>query len=165
MELVKYPDERLRRVYKDSSKLSHKERASLTASMWKIMNDNNGVGLAAPQVGLNIRMFTWRHYNSNMAVWNPVICGVSGTNNSTEGCLSLPGVIITKERSSTSRLIGIGLDGKQISLWGDYIHTQIWQHEISHLDGELIIDNMSLADMMSNQTALSNLISNKDCNK
>jgi peptide deformylase len=165
MELVKYPDDRLRCVCKEAIEVSPKERATLAASMWKIMNENNGIGLSAPQVGLDIRMFVWRHYRFDRAIWNPVMCEVSGLNSSIEGCISLPGIRVTKERSNTCYLIGTDIDGKQMSLWGNDINTRIWQHEISHLNGELIIDQMGTADHLLNQTAISELLKNRHCNK
>ncbi len=160
MQLVLYPDQILRTQCQQAPDCGNKGRAGLAAAMWKIMDDSRGVGLAAPQVGLSIRMFIWKHYRLNMAIWNPVICGVSGINNGMEGCLSLPGVTITKERSNTSRLIGIGINGEQISLWGDSIHTRIWQHEIDHLDGRLITDGMSVENETANQSALEALQKN-----
>lgn len=160
MQLVRYPNKSLISQCQQAPKYSEKEYASLAAAMWKIMDDHRGVGLAAPQVGLNIRMFVWRRYSFNDAIWNPVICAVSGINSGVEGCLSLPGVKVTKERSNQSRLIGIGIDGEQISLWGDSIHTRIWQHEIDHLDGRLIIDNMSVKNATANKSALEALQKN-----
>lgn len=158
MQLVLYPDQILLtpskaiRVLIDRPNLE--ERSSLAAEMWKIMEENGGVGLAAPQVGFNIRMFVWRHYRKNEAIWNPVICSVSGINSAPERCLSLPGVTVSMERSSTSRLIGTGINGEKLSFWGNDHNTRIWQHEISHLDGRLIIDSMSKSEESSNHHAL-----------
>lgn len=116
---------------------------AFASEMWKIMHENNGVGLAAPQVGLNIRMFVWKHSGRNQAIWNPELSNISGCVTSAERCLSLPKVTyVTIQRATSSILTGTGLNGKPLRFIGDAVTTQIWQHEIDHLDGKLIIDEL-----------------------
>ncbi len=167
MQLIRYPSQILLKVCKsvlDSGKgQRRKDRLILANKMWKIMNDNHGIGLAAPQVGLDIRMFVWNYYGSqvhNQAIWNPVLVHICGFIESTEGCLSLPGVNVTLQRATSSVLSGTGINGKPVGLIGNSITTRIWQHEIDHLDGKLIIDNMSLDDKNSNKGALRELLKN-----
>ena len=162
MQLVLYPDNILTLRCKEVNYCSQRGRAALAAAMWKTMYRHNGAGLAAPQVGFGVRMFVWRCYGRNNAIWNPIIYDISGTNTAKEQCLSLPGISVEVERSSASRMIGTGVNGKKLSLWGNSNDTRIWQHEIDHLDGKLIIDNMSNAEAVSNQNALKILIEKSD---
>lgn len=144
----------------DYSKKNIKKRMSLAIDMFYTMDQNKGAGLAAPQVGLKIRMFTWKHNGFNQAIWNPSLSYISGNIESIEGCLSLPNVIVTLQRATSSILSGIGLNGKRLRFIGNTITTRIWQHEIDHLDGKLIIDNMSREDVTSNRDALRTLLKN-----
>ena len=167
MQLVYYPDERLSRVCipaQEFSELGVAKRATvrdrrikLSVDMWKIMEDNNGVGLAAPQVGLNHRMFVWRYNHANCAVWNPILTWLEGEEEAVEGCLSLPGISVVVKRAKASTLSGTGEDGSPFCMIGNSILTRIWQHEIDHLDGKLIIDNMNRNETISNRKALKRL--------
>ena len=128
-------------------------------------DNNNGVGLAAPQVGLNIRMFVWKHYGYNFAIWDPILTWLDGEQKSVEGCLSLPKVQVTIKRATGSDLTGSHLIrypnyeiSDNIKLFGDSDITRIWEHEIDHLDGKLIIDNMTHDEQVSNRPALSILL-------
>lgn len=133
------------------------DRVRLATKMWKIMRKNRGAGLAAPQVGLNIRMFVWKH-NEEHAIWNPTISCLSGSSESVEGCLSLPKVAVKMQRETSSVLTGTDINGKPLRLIGDINTTRIWLHEIDHLDGKLIIDNMSHEDNINNRDALRTLL-------
>jgi peptide deformylase len=128
--------------------------------MFRIMNKYGGVGLAAPQVGLDLRIFVWRHDGLDQAIWNPILSGVSGNMESTEGCLSLPHVSVTLQRATSSVLSGFAASGRPIRFVGDSNTTRIWQHEIDHLDGKLIIDNMSRQETVANREAMRTLLKN-----
>ncbi|MEE9574067.1 MAG: peptide deformylase, partial [Candidatus Neomarinimicrobiota bacterium] len=116
MQLVYYPSpilfEQCQPVPNSGKGQRRKDRLALANMMWDVMEKNRGVGLAAPQVGLNIRMFVWKQYRTNFVIWNPIVCSVSGISQSTEGCLSLPGIAVTKERSIISQIFGTGINGK-----------------------------------------------------
>lgn len=168
MQLIYYPNPILFKqciAIPDSRRdQTPKNRLAITTVMWHIMHKNHGVGLASPQVGLNIRMFVWNSRGGqiyhNQAIWNPILNCVSGCVESTEGCLSLPKVNVTLQRATSSILTGTGFDGEPLRFIGDSIMTRIWQHEIDHLDGKLIIDNMSLEDRSKNRDALRTLLKN-----
>lgn len=165
MQLIYYPNPILSTPCLENNSISLKDRRILTAQMFKIMNDNNGVGLAAPQVGLNIRMFVWNQNGFGKVIWNPVFSWISKNHTeSIEGCLSLPGISVSIKRSISSTMIGIGLNGKPVRFMGDSIETQIWQHEIEHLDGKLIIDNMSSEESIANKNALDILFKKEENN-
>jgi len=130
----------------------------MAKSMWKIMADNDGVGLAAPQVGVSTRMFVWRQNGGFEAIWNPQLSCLSGEMKSVEGCLSLPRVFVALTRATSSIMTGIGMNGLPLRLIGDESVTRIWQHEIDHLDGKLIIDQMSKDQTAINRKALRRLL-------
>lgn len=158
MQLVYYPNPKLLEVCIEAPDQPKCKRWWLAAEMWKIMKENHGCGLASSQVGLNIRMFVWDQYGHNKAIWNPVLSCLKGDTESIEGCLSIPGVKVTIKRSTLSILSGVDLDGLPIAFVGDRTTTRIWQHEIDHLDGKLIIDDMSRSDTNANRDALRTLL-------
>lgn len=179
MQLIYYPNPILSKPCKSvpNSGVDQKikDRSALAVAMWKIMNDNNGVGLAAPQVGLNIHMFVWSQKGHNMAIWNPKLSWLSGEIDSVEGCLSLPGVQITIKRATKCTLSGTYMEGlpdpkdkptyyhgigEGIIMFGDFVTTRIFQHEIDHLNGKLIIDNMNYKNLIANQDAIKELLKN-----
>lgn len=158
MQLVYYPDQRLRKVCVEAPIQPEIERARIAGKMWKIMKKRRGVGLAAPQVGLNIRMFVFLQDGCNQAIWNPVLSCVRGVSEATEGCLSLPKVNITIQRSTSSVLKGQGVNGRHLHYIGSPTMTRIWQHETDHLNGKLIIDEMGEEEAFYNEDALEMLL-------
>jgi len=153
MKLVRYPNEGLTSPCFSQGQ-SVEDKARLASKMWKIMNKNHGAGLAAPQVGLQIRMFVWKDGNKNMAIWNPTLLCVSGEANGNEGCLSLPRIIVSVKRATSSVLVGTDETGGPVRLVGGEISTRIWQHEIDHLDGKLILDYMTEEESVANRDAI-----------
>lgn len=165
MQLIYYPNPILSTPCLENNSISLKDRRILTAKMFKIMNNNNGVGLAAPQVGLNIRMFVWNRNGCDHVIWNPVFSWISKNYiESIEGCLSLPGVSVNIKRAVSSAITGINLKCRPIRFEGNSIETQIWQHEIEHLDGKLITDNMSSEESIVNKNALDILFEKEESN-
>lgn len=162
MQLVYYPDPRLlvRCLEYDSSVRENiKKRSMLRSDMFRILEKHNGAGLSAPQVGMNVRMFVWwTDVGICQIIWNPVLKSVSGQQKSPEGCLSIPGVGVTMTRSTSSILTGIDINNLPIQFIGDKLSTRIWQHEIDHLDGKLIIDNMTEEETRVNKGTLRRLL-------
>jgi len=152
MELVKYPSKILREHAGEVEFFGDKRE--LMMNMVRLMVQNNGLGLAAPQVGLSLKTFVWIHDGYPHAIWNPEIKCLSGELTLPEGCLSLPGISVSKTRSCSSVLIGNGINGKPLQFNGNALMTRIWQHEIDHLNGTLIIDSMSKTDEVKNTKAI-----------
>lgn len=165
MQLITYPNpilgKRCEEVSNNISDKQKRDRKALADEMFRIMTENGGVGLAAPQVGLNERMFAWNQHGHNMAIWNPKLSWLSGEIDSIEGCLSFPGIQVGIKRATKCTLSGTHIEGllsqkdkptyhpgvgEEYILFGDSITTPIWQHEIDRLDGKLIIDNLRLED-------------------
>lgn len=158
MQLVYYPDPRLLKVCTEAKFEPEKERVRIASKMWNIMKKRRGVGLAAPQVGLDVRVFVFKNNGYDQAVWNPVLSCISGNVTEIEGCLSLPNVGVMVPRSTSSILMGQGENGLPLQFIGNEITTRIWQHEIDHLDGKLIIDNMNREETLTNKDALKLLL-------
>lgn len=156
MELVKYPSKILQRNT-EATEFSGDKR-ELMINMVRVMMSNGGVGLAAPQVGLSLRTFVWLHDGYPQAIWNPEIRCLSGESTFQEGCLSLPDISVTKTRACSSILVGSGINGKPLQFNGNKSMTRIWQHEIDHLNGTLIIDSMSKTDKLKNAEAIRSLM-------
>jgi peptide deformylase len=115
----------------------------LVERMQRLMEDANGVGLAATQVGVLRRVFIFQPDPDGepVAVINPVIVETDGeTETDDEGCLSLQGVQMPVERPVNVRLEGRDPDGNEVSYDLTELGARVAQHELDHLDGVLIID-------------------------
>jgi peptide deformylase len=157
LKIVHYPDPVLKKRCELVSSFDA-ELAELAAKMIELMHADNGVGLAAPQVGVSIRLFvcnpTGERGNNDLVIVNPVLSDLSVAEERDEGCLSLPGVTVSMRRSVRARLKAQTLTGERIELSAEGMPARIWQHEIDHLDGKLIIDHMSAADEIANRRAI-----------
>ena len=100
-----------------------------------------GVGLAAPQIGKNIRIFILSPELSEQTVFiNPLIRKSFRKTLVTEGCLSLPKIYGKIKRSKTAKITALNETGKKFQLKADSLLAQAFQHEVDHLDGILFID-------------------------
>lgn len=118
----------------------------LAADMQETMYDADGIGLAAPQVGVPIRLFVYdvRDPDSPSGVLvNPEIVESEGTSKEEEGCLSIPGLSETVERSAAIVARGLDLDGEPVELRAEGLLSRCIQHETDHLDGVLFLDRVS----------------------
>ena len=118
--------------------------AGLIDSMYKIMYKANGIGLAAPQIGLSSRIIvidTKEDGSSPIAVINPVIKQKSDSLIIyEEGCLSLPGIMFDVKRPEKILVSGLDLNAKEIEIEAKGLLARVFQHEIDHLNGVLFID-------------------------
>src|SRR4030095_10874551 len=115
----------------------------LVERMVKLMQDANGVGLAANQVGIIRRVFVFQPDPDSepVAIVNPVIVEPGGeTVSDEEGCLSMQGVQVPVERPLTVRLEGRDPEGGEIAMDLGELGARVAQHELDHLDGVLILD-------------------------
>ncbi len=114
--------------------------------MFETMYAADGIGLAAPQVGIAKRVFVIDIREPGvepLAVVNPVILESEGTERGEEGCLSLPGLIGVVERAARVTLEGVDVTGKPIRVDASELLARVIQHEIDHIDGVLFIDRLS----------------------
>ncbi len=147
LKILKYGDEKLRQKCKDVSKISKKIR-TLAENMVDTMYANNGVGLAAPQVGENLRIFvidvSMEDEPLNPIVFiNPKIIKKSGAIKSNEGCLSFPKAYVDVRRYKNIMVKALDLKGRTFVIEakdGELLSRAI-QHEYDHLEGILFIDH------------------------
>jgi len=100
-------------------------------------------GVAAPQIGVNLRVFSYNVDGAIGYVINPVLVEVSGEPELVEeGCLSVPGFYFERLRYPYARVTGVDLDGNPVELEGTGVMAQALQHETDHLDGTLYIDGL-----------------------
>jgi peptide deformylase len=116
----------------------------LVYGMYETMDRAEGVGLAAPQVGVRKRLFTYdlREGDGPGVVINPEIVATEGEIESEEGCLSVPGFKFEILRAERVTMRGLDLDGDEVVLEGDDLLARMIQHEIDHLDGVLLLDRI-----------------------
>ena len=116
----------------------------LVYGMYETMDRAEGVGLAAPQVGVRKRLFTYDLHEGDGpgVVINPEIVATEGEIESEEGCLSVPGFKFEIIRAERVAMHGLDLDGNEIVLEGDDLLARMIQHEIDHLDGVLLLDRL-----------------------
>ncbi len=101
-------------------------------------------GVAAPQIGVGLRAFSYNIDGDIGYVINPVLVEVSGEPQPVgEGCLSVPGLWHDALRHPWAKVIGIDLDGNEVVLEGEGLLAQALQHETDHLDGTLFLDRLA----------------------
>ncbi len=117
--------------------------AKLIDDMFETMGASHGVGLAAPQIALSIRVFVAEFEDHKVAMVNPEIIKAEGEELGTEGCLSIPGYVGDNIRRATNVVVkGQDARGKPIKVRADGWFARILQHEIDHLDGILFLDRL-----------------------
>lgn len=116
------------------------EVAELVDHMERIMRAANGVGLAAPQLGILQRLFVYDSGDGFHAIINPKIVARKGEQIGIEGCLSLPGLQGDVTRAEEVVVKGLDQWGKPVRIRGSDLTARVIQHEIDHLDGILFID-------------------------
>jgi len=124
----------------------------LTQDMLGTMRDNEGVGLAATQVGRLKRVLVAAVEDDEYVIVNPVLTDRSETTeNATEGCLSIPGIQVDVERPTAVTVSGQDVSGRPLQIEASDLLARVLQHEVDHLDGVLILDR---TDRQSRKAAL-----------
>jgi len=122
--------------------------ARLVEEMLETMYEAPGIGLAAPQIGENIRLIVFDLSDPEGPerrphhLINPVITAWEGSETGEEGCLSVPGIREKVKRHALVEVKGIDLDGKERVYEAQGLLARMFQHEIDHLDGVLFIDRL-----------------------
>jgi peptide deformylase len=120
--------------------------------MLATMRDNEGVGLAATQVGRLKRVFVAAIEDDEYVIVNPVLSDRSQTTETaTEGCLSIPGIQVDVERPIAVTISGQDVSGKPLRIEASDLLARVLQHEVDHLDGVLILDR---TDRQSRKAAM-----------
>lgn len=143
-----------------------KEVQGLISDMLETMYENNGVGLAAPQVGSNLRLCVIEVEGKEYILINPQITSKSSTKViSEEGCLSFPGQFFPISRSSEVQVRYIDEMGANQKLKGHGLLARALQHEIDHLDGILIINRIKRSDLRKAQSSKTKVADSKNTKK
>jgi peptide deformylase len=114
----------------------------LAEDMLQTMYDAPGLGLAAPQVGVQKRFFVYDIGDGPAALVNPVIVESRGEWLYDEGCLSVPGLSWEILRPKEIHIKGYDLDGNEVDLEADELLSRLFQHEFDHLDGVLLLEKL-----------------------
>ncbi len=137
-EIVTYPDRVLGEQAKAVGKVDKKTK-ELVDAMVKIMREENGVGLAANQVGVLQRVFVYDDGNGLGVLINAKIISRKGEQTGPEGCLSVPGLQGEVTRANEVVVKGLDENGKEVKIKAEGLLARIFQHEMDHLDGCLFI--------------------------
>src|SRR5438874_10650476 len=115
----------------------------LIDDMFETMHEAHGVGLAAPQIAISMRIFVAEFEERKIAMVNPEIVKAEGEERGTEGCLSIPGYVGDNIRRATSVIVkGQDVRGKLVKVRAEDWFARVLQHEIDHLDGILFLDRL-----------------------
>jgi len=145
MTVLKYPDERLRKVAQPIDKVDDSIR-SVIDDMFEPMYEEQGVGLAATQVDVHKRLFVAdcsEDQNEPLVFINPEITEAEGHFKNDEGCLSFPGVYAKVERAEKITVTALDKNGERFSRSAEGLLAICIQHEIDHLEGKLFVDYLS----------------------
>ncbi|MFA6043501.1 MAG: peptide deformylase [Phycisphaerales bacterium] len=178
LRVVHYPDPVLRRKAADI--VVTDEVRAVAQRMIELMNEEEGIGLAGPQVGLQWRIFVTRVPPSEkrplgasplqadevpMVYINPVLSDPAGDLVPfEEGCLSLPEITGVVNRPDEITIRALNEKGEKIERRGKGLLARCWQHEFDHLDGVLILDRMTQIYRMKNRSAVRDLEAEWDAN-
>lgn len=142
LRILTYPEAVLRRKAFRVGRITP-DTLAFAESMIAAMNAANGLGLAAPQVGVPLRIIVLNVDDQVRAFVNPQIIAREGAQTDTEGCLSLPHLYGAVTRAQRVTVQGRNERGKRVTLTAEDLLARAVQHEIDHLDGVLFIDRIA----------------------
>lgn len=122
------------------------EHRELLSKMARLMYEDEGVGLAAPQVGVSLAMIVADTGKGLYKLINPKIVKAGGSQANKEGCLSVPGVCIKVRRANIVGIEALDENGDPLNLEAEGLLACVFQHEIDHLHGKLIVDYAPLLE-------------------
>lgn len=138
-EIVTYGEDVLR-ARADEVTDFESEARGLIPEMYEIMARSRGLGLAAPQIGISKRIFTYDVGDGPHALVNPRIIRATGEEVGVEGCLSIPGLQGEVPRAARVTITGLNEEGRKVRIRAEGMLARVFQHEMDHLDGALFID-------------------------
>ncbi|MEI6867047.1 MAG: peptide deformylase [Actinomycetes bacterium] len=123
-----------------------KELRNLVSDLIETMHDAPGAGLAAPQIGVSLRVFVWDIEDSDGHLINPSLDLSEDLQDGDEGCLSFPGLLYETARAYTAVAKGFNMHGEPVTIAGTELLARVLQHESDHLDGIVFIDRLSKSE-------------------
>ncbi|MDR3164812.1 MAG: peptide deformylase [Synergistaceae bacterium] len=142
LNVLEYPNPALREAASEVIEFGN-ELKKLVADMWETMYLSKGVGLAAPQVGRALRLFVADWEGNRRVIINPMIIEAEGAERVDEGCLSFPGIYEEVTRPTKIRIVYRDENGERHDETAEGYLARIFSHETDHLNGRLLIDNLS----------------------
>ena len=142
MEITEFPERVLKEVGEPVEKFDG-ELERLVADMFETMYAEEGVGLAAPQVGLSLRLFVMDCEGVKLVAANPEILSAEGEQEGEEGCLSVGKIHAPLKRAARVRLRAQDTRGEWFEREAEGLAARCFQHETDHCDGTLFIDHLS----------------------
>lgn len=115
----------------------------LADDMFDVMYDAPGIGLAAPQIGVQKRLFVYEHDDEPGVLINPTVQESDGEWTFNEGCLSIPGIYFEIVRPKQVFVTGVDLNGDDVTFEADELQARLFQHELDHLDGTLMVEHLT----------------------
>ncbi|PYG01685.1 peptide deformylase [Georgenia satyanarayanai] len=133
---------------------------ALVEDLLETVDHEGRAGLAANQIGVSLRAFSWNIDDEIGYVLNPRLVEVSEEEyqDGDEGCLSVPGLWFPTERAWYARVEGTDLDGKKVVVEGEELMARCLQHECDHLDGMLYIDRLERAQRKKAMRAIREML-------
>jgi len=147
LKLSFYPDPVLRKKCERVEEITSKIK-ELLKEMAQIMYASRGIGLAGPQVGQLKRVITVGTKKGLIGLINPKIISKKGSQIGEEGCLSFPGLFVKIKRAQVVEVEGLDSEGKLIKIKALGLLARVFQHEIDHLDGILMIDRLGFVEKL-----------------
>ena len=143
LKVRKYGDPALRRTAAPVGEVTPEIR-TMVADLTETMYDEVGIGLAAPQVGISLRLIVISDEEGRgvQALVNPAIVDRGGEVTGEEGCLSIPGIFAPVTRAAWVKVEARSVDGEPLTINARGLRARVLQHEIDHLDGVLFIDRV-----------------------
>jgi len=147
LDIRTFPDQVLKQKCSPLEEVTASD-AKILSNMVLTMHHCNGIGLAAPQVGILKRLFVADIGEGVIKIANPEIINKKGTDKMKEGCLSLPDIEVEVERPFEIIIIGLDENNKEVELKTNGLLAKVIQHEVDHLNGKLIIDHLNIIEKL-----------------
>lgn len=153
LQIIFWPDPRLKKMSMPIKDFGAWLKP-ITERMFELMREAHGVGLAAPQIGINLRLFvinTTGDIKDDRVYINPILSDAEDEVEEEEGCLSLPDIRVNVLRSKKLRLSAQDQEGNHFEQTEDGFVARVWQHENDHLNGMLLLDRMGPVARMTHR--------------
>lgn len=157
LKIRTYGDVCLRKKSKAVKDVGPSERFLINA-MVETMRSHKGIGLAAPQIGLNEQLFVVDVGDGPFVVINPQIIKKTGSDVMEEGCLSIPEVLIKVKRAESLVVTYMDENNRHLELRCNGLLAKVIQHETDHLNGKLIVDYASIPEKIKFKKKLDQLL-------
>ncbi len=141
-KILKYPNPELKKIAEPVEKFDD-ELAELVKNLFATMHANDGVGLAATQVGIEKRVAVVEYKENSYVLINPRLISTEGEQEGEEGCLSFPGIYAKFKRPMKVKIEAQDVNGNKNIYEAEGYTARAFVHEMDHLDGKVFIDYLS----------------------